>query len=237
MMSVLERGLNERVMKLRDESENTAPTLTIERALLVTEAYREHGESVSAPVLRALTFKHVMENKTICINDGELIVGERGLKPQSAPTYPELCCHTVEDFELISKRDKIAFQVSDEVKAAQEREIIPFWKGRSMRDKIFRRMNKDWHDCYSAGIFTEFMEQRAPGHTVAGGKIYKQGMLELKEEINAELLSLDFKNDQTAYDKGEQLKAMAICSDAIITFARRHAVRAREMAAVENSDR
>ncbi len=235
MMSVPAIGINDRVIKLRNESENTAPTLTIERALLVTEAYKEHADSVSTPMLRALTFKHIMENKTICINDGELIVGERGLKPQSAPTYPELCCHTVEDFNLISKREKIAFRVNDDVKAAQEKEIIPFWEGRSMRDKIFKRMSKDWHNCYNAGIFTEFMEQRAPGHTVAGGKIYKQGMLDLKEEINAELLALDYKNDQTAYDKGEQLKAMAICADAIITFARRHAVRAREMAAVESS--
>ncbi len=234
-MVVAERGITERVKKLRHQSENTAPSITIERAQLVTEAYRENADSVSAPVLRALTFKHLMENKAVCINEGELIVGERGPKPQSAPTYPELCCHTVEDLDLISKRNKIAFQVSDEVKNAQEKEIIPFWKGRSMRDKIFKRMNNNWHACYKAGIFTEFMEQRAPGHTVAGDKIYKLGMLDIKEEINAELLAMDYTNDQDAYAKAEQLKAMAICADALITYARRHAVRAREMAAVESS--
>ncbi|MGM0653024.1 MAG: trans-4-hydroxy-L-proline dehydratase, partial [Bacillota bacterium] len=222
--------MNERVKMLRLQSETATPTISIERALLVTETYREYEGNASVPMLRALAFKNLMEKKTICINEGELIVGERGPQPQSAPTYPELCCHSVDDLEVINSREKISFAVDEEVKQIQEKEIIPYWKKRSIRHKIFEQMTEQWHECYQAGIFTEFMEQRAPGHTVAGDKIYKQGMLDLKEEIGRELEALDYENDPEASNKSEQLKAMAVCADALITFARRHAKKARELA-------
>ena len=234
-MSTARRGISERVQKLREQSENTEPSISIQRAALVTEAYRKYDGSVSVPMLRALTFKKINENKVICINEGELLVGERGPAPQTAPTYPELCCHTLDDLDVISQREKISFTVSDDVKAVQEQEIIPYWQGRSMRDKIFEQMTGQWHDCYQAGLFTEFMEQRAPGHTVAGDKIYRLGMLDLKEEIAAELNGLDYRSDADAENKGEQLKAMAVCAEALITFARRHAQKARELASIESS--
>ncbi len=234
-MTELLRGMNERVQKLRRQSLNAVPAISIERAELVTEAYQQHEGTVSSPVLRALAFKHLMDNKTLCINAGELIVGERGPSPQATSTYPELCCHTLEDFQVINDRPKISFSVSGPVIQVQQEKIIPFWQGKSMRDRIFKAMTREWLDCYYAGLFTEFMEQRAPGHTVAGDKIYKQGMLEIKEEIEQTLGGLDFQSDPEAYEKKEQLRAMAICADAIIRFAMRHAVKAREMAAAESS--
>lgn len=226
---------NPRVQKLREQSVNAVPRLSIERAQLVTEAYQNYAGTVSVPVLRALTFKHLMENKTICINDGELIVGERGTGPQEAPTYPELCCHTVEDFDVVDKREKIFFRVDEETKRVQREEIIPFWKGKAIRDLLMEQMTSAWKDCYEAGIFTEFMEQRAPGHTVVDGKIYHIGFLEFKAMIEKRLAGLDFGQDPEAYDKQEQLKAMAICCDALITYARRHADKARELAAKEQN--
>jgi len=207
----------------------------MERAILVTEAYRKYEGAVSVPVLRALTFKHVLENKAICINDGELIVGERGPAPQATPTYPELCCHSLADLQVINDRPKISFAVSAQARQVQQEVIIPYWQGKSMRDRIFSSMSQEWLDCYNAGIFTEFMEQRAPGHTVAGDKIYKQGMLEIQEQIRAVMGRLDFKNDPSAPAKKEQLQAMFICAEAIIHYARRHADKAREMAAAESS--
>ena len=227
------RGMNERVRMLRRQSETTVPTMTLERALLITEAYREHEGKVSVPVLRALAFRHLMLNKEICINEGELIVGERGPRPQAAPTYPELCCHTVRDLKLISDRDKIYFKVDDASLKLQEEEMIPYWQGRSMRDKIFAKMSPAWHDCYEAGIFTEFMEQRAPGHTVGDDKIYRKGMLDLKAEIEVELKNMEGAAGVEAGAQREQLKAMAICADALVNYAERHAEKAREMAAGE----
>ena len=163
--------MTERVAKLRKQSLDAIPTLSIERALIVTEVYKEYEGKVSIPVLRALTFKALCERKTVVIYEGELIVGEKGHKAKAAPTYPELCCHTIEDFEVINKRDKVFFRVDDETMQAQKDIIIPYWKGKSMRDKLFANVTDEWIRCYEAGMYTEFMEQRAPGHTVCDGKI------------------------------------------------------------------
>lgn len=226
--------MNERVQKLRKQSLENEPQISIERSKLLTEVYREYEGKVSIPVLRALAFKHMMQNKKICINEGELIVGERGERPLSTPTYPELCCHTLEDFQLIHQREKISFKVDENARRIQQEEIIPYWKKRSMRTKIFAEMTPEWLQCYEAGIFTEFMEQRAPGHTVADEKIYQKGFLDFKEEIKETLDSLDFLNDPEAFEKQEELKAMLISADAIICFAKRHANKALELAEKED---
>ena len=227
------RGMNDRIRKLRQQSEETEPRISLERARLVTESYREHSGKVSIPVQRALAFANIMENKHICINEGELIVGERGEAPQMAPTYPELCCHTLQDMEIMHNRDKISFKVSDADMAVQESEIIPYWQGKSMRDHMFRLMTPQWIDCYEAGIFTEFMEQRAPGHTVADDKIYRIGFSDLVLQIDERIRNLDFYEDAQAAEKLEQLKAMRIAAQAIMTLSSRYAARAREMAALE----
>jgi formate C-acetyltransferase len=171
-----------------------------------------------------------MESKTIVFNDGELIVGERGPAPKATPTYPEVCIHSLQDLRYLNDRKKTAFASDDETRRVYAEEIIPFWQGRSQRDRIFAEMTKEWIDAYEAGVFTEFMEQRAPGHTVLDDKIYRKGLLDFQKDIEAALAGLDFMNDPAAYDKQEELKAMAVSVDAVVAFARRHAEKARELA-------
>lgn len=232
----MQRGSFERTKKLRKQSLDTQPFITIERARLMTEGYKKYEGTVEIPVLRALAFKHYMENRTLCINEGELIVGEKGDSPQSTPTYPELCCHTMEDLDIMDRRDIISFKVSDDVKKIHEEEIIPFWKNRQIRAKIVNSMEKEWLDCYENGVFTEFMEQRAPGHTVCGGEIYKKGFKDFKQEIIDEIEKLDFVNDKDAYDKKAQLEAMSIACDAIMIYGKRYAEYARELAQKETDE-
>lgn len=230
------RGSTIRTKKLRQESITTQPKLSIERALLETEVYKKHYGKVEMPILRALNFKYIIENKKLYIGEGELIVGEKGDSPQTAPTFPELCCHTIEDMSIMNDRKYISFKVSDGDKKIQEKEIIPFWKQRSMRKKILDNMTEEWKDCYSAGIFTEFMEQRAPGHTVADDKFYKKGFFDFKSEIENEINKLDFVNDLEAYDKKIQLEAMSISCDAIITLGNRYSSYAKELAEKEEDE-
>ncbi|MEW9078482.1 trans-4-hydroxy-L-proline dehydratase [Terrisporobacter glycolicus] len=229
----MERGMNERIKKLRKQSVEATPHIYMERADLMTDAYMEHEGSVSIPEMRALAFKHFMENKTLCINEGELIVGEKGDSPQSSPSFPELCCHTLEDMKVMNDRDLIFFKVTEEDMKLQEEKIIPFWEKRSVRHKILNAMTDEWKTCYENGIFTEFMEQRGPGHTVGSKKIYEKGFLDYKEDIKAAKEKIDYFNDKEAVDKLAQLNAMDICCDAIITLGERYAAYARELAKVE----
>ncbi len=229
--------MNERIKKLRAQTLEAKPTISAERAKLVTEFYkRPEAGSLSTPMQRALAFKHIMENKRVVFNDGELIVGERGPAPKATPTYPEVCIHSLQDLQYLNDRKKTAFASDEETRRLYTEEIIPFWKGRSQRDRIFAEMTEEWIDAYEAGVFTEFMEQRAPGHTVLDGKIYKKGMYDFEKDIEAALAGLDFKNDPDAYDKQEELKAMAVSVEVIVAFARRHAEKARELANSEKDD-
>ncbi len=230
--------MNQRIKTLKNQSVDAKPSISHERAQLLTEFYRSgKPDTVSVPVARALAFKYILENKEICINPHELIVGERGPSPKATPTYPELCIHSLNNLDILDSRPKIAYAVSEETKQVYEKDIIPFWKGRSIRERIFEQVDAEWIDAYDAGVFTEFMEQRAPGHSVAGDKIYKKGFLELKEEISSQIDSLDFFNDPNAFEKREQLKAMDNAAEALIIFARRHAARAKELAETENDPR
>lgn len=228
-------GMNERIRNLRKQSMEAVPHIDIERARLFTEAYKKYEGSVSIPELRALSFKYYMENRTLCINEGELIVGEKGDSPQAAPTFPELCCHTLEDMDVMDSREIIFFKVKDEDKKVQAEEIIPFWEKRSVRHKIINSVTPEWRQCYEAGIFTEFMEQRGPGHTVGGDVFYKKGFLTLKEEAQAEIDKLDFFNDSEALTKKHQLEAMKISCDAIIIYAQRYSEYAMELAKSEQN--
>jgi len=220
-----------RVERLRQQSIETRPYISSERAELITQFYKSDVPAqVSVPVCRALALKHFMAHRTICINEGELIVGERGPAPKATPTFPELCCHSLDDLRILNGRERTRFLVSDDVRDVYERQIIPFWTGKTIRERVFALMSDDWHAAFSAGVFTEFMEQRAPGHAILDGKIYHHGLLDIKAEAEAHRARLDPLTDPRAYEKGQELEAMGIAIDAVILFAQRYADRARELA-------
>ncbi|MCX6033601.1 MAG: glycyl radical protein [Chloroflexi bacterium] len=225
--------MTKRVRKLRQQSLDAEETLSSERAELLTAFYRQELGPVSAPVRRALAFQYLLEHKTISIGGGELIVGEKGPAPKQAPTYPEICCHSLEDLDILPSRDKISFRVSPETRQVYEQTIIPFWQGKSMRDLLFHEMTDEWKAAYEAGIFTEFMEQRAPGHTVMDDKIYRKGMLDFMAEIDERLASLDYLHDLNAYAKQEELRAMRIAAQALIRYGERYSEKARKQAQTE----
>jgi pyruvate formate-lyase/glycerol dehydratase family glycyl radical enzyme len=222
--------VSERVTRLRQQSIDARACISTERAELMTEFYRQSTDLVSAPMHRALAFRHLMDHRTVYIGADELIVGEKGPAPRATPTYPELCCHSLQDLEILSSRENVPFAVSPEARQIYRDTIIPFWQGKSMRDLLFREMVEEWKAAYEAGIFTEFMEQRAPGHTVLDDKIYHKGFVEFKQDIQRSMQTLDYLDDPEAYVKRQELEAMSVCAEAMIRFAERHAEKAGELA-------
>ncbi len=216
--------LTERIQKLREQSLNAENRISAERALLITEFYKSGvADAEPVPVQRAMAFQYILEHKAICINKGELIVGERGPAPKAAPTYPEICVHSLQDLEILHNRKKVAFLSDEETRVAYRDIIIPYWKGKSNRDRIFKNVTSEWKDAYEAGIFTEFQEQRAPGHTVLGMKMFRTGLNDLKSEIHAALEKLDLLDDPEGVDKRDELRGMKIVCDAMVAYAERHA--------------
>jgi formate C-acetyltransferase len=230
--------MNDRVKRLRQESFDAPVTLSAERAVLLTQFYRDNVGKHSVPVARAKAFEHLCRHQTVHIGDGELIVGERGPRPKAVPTYPEVSCHSEEDLHVLDSRPLTRYAVDNKDIGAYRDEIIPFWRGRTLRDRIFAGLSHEWKDAYEAGIFTEFMEQRAPGHTTLDGKFYTKGLEGFKRDIQNRIARLDFVADPEAHGKREQLAAMHIACDALIAFAERHADLAdRMVAAEEDRDR
>ncbi|MDR1019917.1 MAG: glycyl radical protein [Synergistaceae bacterium] len=226
--------MNERIERLRRESFETRPSFSAERALLETEFYEKNDGKFATPVLRGMNFKYICERKTIYIGPDELIVGERGPRPKAVSSFPELTCHSVRDLEILNSREMQSYSVAKEDMDIYRDRVIPYWRGRSMRDKAFDRMPQKWTDLYEAGAFTEFGEQRALGHTALDGLIYRKGMLDIKRDIAEARSKLDFISDPDATAKDDELQGMDISCDASIIFAKRHADLAQEMAEGES---
>ncbi len=235
--SKIRPGMTERIQKLRKLSVEAEHTLSIERAVIETEFYKKNYGKHSIPVLRALTFLEICKRKTLYLGDDELIVGERGPCPKAVPTFPELTCHSVEDFRVLNTREKQRYTINEEDIETYAKEVIPYWEGKTQRERIFNHVPAEWKAAYEAGLFTEFMEQRAPGHTCLDGQIYNKGMLDFKREIAEQIEKLDYLNDPEATDRAEQLQAMDISCDAAIVFAARHADLADELAEKEKNEK
>jgi len=230
--------MNTRIERLRSESISALPLVSGERAELLTSFYRSlDPEEHSVPVCRALAFQHLLEQQSIHIGEDELIVGERGPGPKATPTYPELCSHTLEDLRILSTRGKTPFQVDESTRALYADTIIPFWGGQSMRDRVFAAMSPEWTAAFEAGVFTEFMEQRSPGHAVLDDKIYRLGFADFKAWIATSQEQIAASDNPAKGEKLEELTAMSICCDAIIRFAERHAERAQQMAKTADPER
>ena len=229
--------MTDRILRLRQQNMDTPTTLSIERALIETDFYKKNDGTMPIAVMRARNFYEICKKKTLYIGDDELIVGERGPKPKAVPTFPELTCHSVEDLHTLNERELQRYAISDEDIDVYEREVIPYWRGKTQRERIFGHVSREWEEAYHAGVFTEFMEQRAAGHTAMDGKMYHTGLLDLKERIAQRIASLDYIYDPEATDKQQELEAMSISCDAAILFAERHAELAEQMAARETDPR
>ncbi|MCR4955854.1 MAG: glycyl radical protein [Lachnospiraceae bacterium] len=230
------RGMNERIQRLREQSVTTPVHIDLERAKIETDFYKANDGKYSIPVMRAMAFKEYFSKKTLYLGDDELIIGEKGCNPQASPTFPELCCHTEEDMVVMSERKLVSFHTTDEQRKLQKEEIIPFWKGRTMREKLLSEMTPEWQECYAAGMFTEFMEQRGPGHTCGGEQVFTTGYLDYKQQIKESMEALDFYNDPEAFDKQEELKAMDISCDAVITLGERYLELVKEKIQTETNE-
>ncbi len=217
--------MNERIKNLRKKSLLGRNSLSCERALLVTEFYRDHVDSSDPiPVQRAKAFQYILRNKHVEIFGDELIVGERGPAPKAVPTYPEITLHSLKDLDTLNSREKVSYYVSEKCRDIYEKTIIPFWEGRTQRERIMNEMSTEWLNAYRVGVFTEFQEQRTPGHTVAGDKIYNMGLV-------------DMLDPRSWYEEDSpDLKAMKISALSIIEFAERYSRELEKMSRAENRD-
>jgi len=229
--------MTERVIKLREEVVHAKPILCSERALLVTESYKE-TESLPAPIRRALAFKKILDNMTLIIWDGELIVGNHGSNGRrSAPVFPEFSISWLEDEidEKLETRTQDTFDVPQKVKD-DLKSIFPYWRGKTVYDKYRAILPEDAKKARDAYIFTrDLFERFGYGHTAYDiPKLLKVGLKGIKEEINEKIKHLDLTTSE-GLDKKIFYEAALICCDAVINYSKRYARVALDLAAKEEN--
>jgi pyruvate formate-lyase/glycerol dehydratase family glycyl radical enzyme len=226
------RALSNRVKRLREECVLREPQICAERAVLVTEAYREN-ENKQINIKRALVVAQVLDRMSIYIQEGELIVGNHSSSPKAAPVFPEFDIHYEEELDEFEKRSGDRFLVSQETKAAL-REIIPYWKGRTIKERLLSmcpdEVLRGGPDGVG-GFDNQWAQENGDGHlAVDYPKLLRAGLRGLIQEVQAKLAALD-RGDPESLPKLYFYQSLIIIYEAAIRFANRYAELAEKLAA------
>jgi len=235
---MIEKGFSTpspRIQRLKDVIMNAQPRVESERALLITEAYKE-TEGMPAVIRRAKANEKIFNNMPIAIRDEELIVGATSDAPRSAHIFPEFSFDWVEK-EFDTMHERLADPFTIEQKTADElREAFSYWPGKSICDLAASYMSDTTKECIDNSVFTVgnyFFG--GIGHVSADyGKVLRIGFRGIIEEVKAAMGGLD-PMDPCFIKKTQFYNSMIITYTAAINFAHRYAAKAEEMARVESN--
>lgn len=221
----------ERVNRLKAAFVAAVPSVESERAVLITESYKE-TEGQPILIRRAKALEKILNYMPVVIRPDELIVGVITKNLRSAQIYPEFSYEWVEkEFNTMDKRSADPFQITDGVKK-ELADAFRYWKGKTTSDLAASYMSKETSDCINNSVFTVGNYfYGGIGHVSADyGKVLEIGFSGILRLVVEALEKLD-KNDTDYIKKRTFYEAMIISYNACIQFAGRYAAKAREMAA------
>ena len=233
------KGVTERVNHLRDTFWKFEPSVDIERSVIYTRTYRE-TEAEDTIIRRATSFKNYMNERTIDILPGELIVGTSGKAPKSFIFCPDVCFGWVEaELDEIDTREQDPYAITEEDRELIRNELIPYWRGKSMEEYFMANVSDELRNV-AVGTCVVYGENKT---TVGGGEtavgfeniILKKGYKGIKEEAEAKLAELD-KNDIENFDKMQVYRGMILSCEAMKIQSDRYADLAEKMAAEETDE-
>ncbi len=220
-----------RIPKLIDALYAKMPEIESARGILVTESYRQ-TEHLPIILRRSAAFRHILENIPIVIRDGELVVGSATIAPRGCQVFPEYSYEWLEaEFDTVAKRAADPFYISEKTKA-DLRAVYPYWKGKTCSDLARSNMAPEAYAAFTVhGMFT-------PGNYFYNGighvnvnykKVLEVGYRGIIAEAQAQLDALKPYCPEYV-QRHNFLKAVIESCEAVITYARRYSVLARDMA-------
>ena len=233
----------ERIYRILNSFKMERPVIDIERARYFTESFKQtEGQPLILRWAKAL--KHIAEKVTVYIDDDQLIAGRVGCKGRYGILYPELDGDFL-DLALrdISKRVESPFNVSAKDAQIVIDEVAPYWKGKTFHEELAitlpeetLRYTYDPKDpLKSRFIVNETASFRSSIQWVHDfEKVLKRGFRAIREEAVEKLNALDPLSPTANVTKRPFLEAIIIVCDAIVHWARRHAVMAADMAKSES---
>lgn len=117
--------MNRLLAEARKKLISAPNTICLERANLVTEAYRAH-EGEPAPLLRAHAFSHVLRNMTLDLDSNPIFAGNTSSRPRAWMLLPEYGFN-VPDQAVVENPSLDGFLDGDAI----PNELRQFWAGRS----------------------------------------------------------------------------------------------------------
>jgi len=228
--------VSSRIVELRNRVLSIKSTICTERAEIYTEAYQQY-EAKPLLIKRAIALKETLTRMSIFIEDGVLIVGNQASKLRAAPIFPEYAVDWIlDELDEFEKRPGDRFYPSEEVKR-QLREILPYWKGKTLIEKGYELMPDLEKEIHEAGII------RAGGNLTSGDghiainfdKLLKYGIEGYKDIIEKKRKNLDL-TEQSDLRKEQFYKASLIALEGISRFIQRFSELARLMNEVEQDE-
>ena len=225
-----------RIQKLIDNLYEKMPEIESARGKLVTESYKA-TENLPIIKRRSAAFAHILRNIPIVIRDGELIVGSATVAPRGCQVFPEYSYEwLLSELDTVSTRAADPFYISEKTKA-ELREIYPWWNGKTTSDLAKANMAPEAfaafteHSVFTPGNYF----YNGIGHVcVDYGKVMKIGYRGIIAEAEAALEKLEI-SDGDYVSRSNFLYAVIESCEAVIEYARRYSVLAREMAAKEEN--
>ena len=233
----------ERIYRILNSFKMERPVIDIERARYFTESFKKtEGQPLILRWAKAL--KHIAENITVYIDEDQLLVGRVGCKGRYGILYPELDGDFL-DLALkdISKRVESPFNVAPKDTEIVIEEVAPYWKGKTFHEELAITLPEETlrytydpeNPLKSRFIVNETASFRSSIQWVHDfEKVLKRGFKGIRDEAVEKLNSLDPLSPLVNVQKRPFLEAIIIVCDAIIHWAKRHAVMAAEMAQSES---
>lgn len=221
--------LTQRMHAYRESVLDKKPYICAERALLATEAYKQHQNQPSV-IKRALMLKNILEKMSIYIEDETLIVGNQAASNKDAPIFPEYTLEfVIDELDKFEKRDGDVFYITEETKA-QLREIAPFWENNNLRAKAGALLPDEVQVYMETGFFgMEGKMNSGDAHLAVNyQKMLKYGLKDYQRRTYEAKAALDLTVTENI-EKYHFYNSVLIVIDAVKTFAERYSVLAKNM--------
>lgn len=223
---------------LKNYWDNT-PKVDVERAKIYTDSYKEtEGEDVL--MRRAKAFKLYCDTREISIPEAQLIVGDTSKYPRGGVVDPIFHGGWLsEEARTISTRKQDPYQISDEDIEFLEKEIFPYWEGKSVSEHWIRQIPPHIRElAVKTGIIdVEIKTQSAAGETAPYWvMLLDKGFGQLKQEAKDHIKELD-ETDPEDFAKITFYNASLITLEGMSNYINRFGKLADEMAKKESGNR
>ena len=225
----LPNTMTDRIHSLKENIFANEPQWITERGRLITEAYRLF-EPEHVYVKRAKAFEYILRNRTIYIQDGELICGNYAARHSCYEIYPE---YSLQDlparyvkFQMETMLTEDSFK--DPQDKAVFKDIKEFWKGRNIREISDKAMPADILRIRDRDLCANpYGRDEGQGHIVVQyDRVVKEGIRAIIDEAKARLEEV-MVSDPEAY---HFLRSVIISLEAVVSLARRFAALAEQLA-------